>query len=502
MNNAWPLLSLCVLWPLFGAITMPLAARWQACRAWAVSVTLFELLLTVGVVVGFDAEQLGWQWQEQRAWVDSLHIQYQLAVDGLSVFLLPATALVTLLGVLASWRQSCQQSWGFWACLLMLEAATLGVLTATDLILFFFCWELTLPPIALLVARWGIGPQRVFAATQYTLLMLFGGAALLMAIALLALNHAEVHQGQLSFSLPVLLETPIAANLQAIVLLLLGLAFAIKAPLPPFHHWLSTLAMQAPPVLTAMLLGMKLGVYGIVRLLIPLLPEAVATYRGAISVWALVAVLYAALLAIRQHNLRSVLAYASVSHVGLVVLALMTLNVQAWQGAVMQLLNFALIAASLMVMAGMLEQRFASTEYLHLGGLARVMPRFTGLFFLLAFASLGVPGSSGLVAEWLMLLGIMQVYPLLVGLVLLAAILAAAYMVQALRQIFWGPLRLSVRYLNHDLQAYEWVALLPSTLLLIGLGCWPDWLLRYQAPAVEYWLGLLKPVIVAAGIRN
>ena len=495
MNNGWPWLSLCLLWPLIGAALLPWMVRWQACRIWVLLVTVLEIGLTQGVLYGFDPSDAGWQFQQQSEWIGSLHIYFQLAVDGVSVWLLSGTAWLTFMVTMASWRHPAARSWGYWVCILMLEAATVGVLTATDLVLFFFCWELTLPPIALLIARWGIGPQRTFAATQYTLLMLFGGVALLAAIALLALNHAQAHQGQLSFSLPELLATPIDPVLQQCLLALLLLAFAVKAPLPPFHQWLPTVALQAPPVLTALLMGMKLGLYGLLRLLLPLLPDAVLAYRGPLAVWGVVTLLYAALLALRQNNLRSLLAYASVSHVGLVVLALLSLNLQGWQGASMQLLNFTWVASALMLMAGMLEQRFGSNEWLHLGGLARVMPRFSFLFFIFVFASLGVPGSSSLVAELLMLLGIAQTYPLLAGIVLLVGILAAAYLLTYVRQAFWGPVRYPALQLTEDLQSNEWAALLPALFMLLLLGCWPGVLLSYQTPALERWLALIQALM-------
>ncbi len=492
MLNNLPLLSLCWLWPLLAALLLVLIRETEWLKRWLLLAALIELLLTLLVVWQFNPADAGWQLQEQRLWISSLNIHYQLAVDGISVGFLPATALLTLMVVLAGWHAEPRLPRLHFGLLLALQAATVGVFIATDLVLFFVFWELTLPPIALLIGLWGQGSERLFAASLYTLTMLAGGVLLLFAIVLLAINHADLHQGALSFSLPDLLATPLTLARQHWLFGLLFLGFAVKAPLPPFHSWLPVVAMQGPTQLTAVLLGLKLGLYGLIRFAIPLAPQAAEQHSDALAVLGVVTLVYAALLALRQTNLRSLLAYASISHVGLVLLALAAFNQQAMQGAVMQLLNFALIAASLMLLAGMLYQRFGSNDLLHLGGLAKPLPRMATLFFALVFAGLGIPGSSGFVAELLMLLGIAQDFPVLAAVVLFSALLAAAYWLNYLQQAFWGPLKQPALAATGDLLPNE-AALLSIALLLILLGgLLPQLLLTTQAPAIAAWLQLIK----------
>ncbi len=488
MNDSLPLLSLCLVWPLLGAVSIAVLSNRDLAKRWALAVAGIELLLTLLVAFYFDPEDSSWQLQETYRWLPSLNIQYQLAVDGISVWFLPLTALLTLMTMQASWQNVQSLTRLHLALILLLESVTIGVFTATDLVLFFLFWELTLPPIFLLIGLWGIGAERRQAANKYTLFMLFGGAPLLFAIILLAQNYAQQHGGVWSFSLPELLATPIDLALQQLVFALLLLGFAVKAPLLPFHTWLPTVAMQAPTHLTALLVGLKLGIYGIIRFALPLAPQAAFEYRWLLAIIGAITLVYAALIALRQTNLRRLLAYASISHVGMVVMAIAAFNQQALQGAVMQLLNFGLIASSLMLLAGMIEQRLGSNELVHLGGLAKPLPRLTTLFFLFALASIGVPGSNGFVAELLMLLGVVEGLPVLSFVALFAAVLGAGYLLNYIRQGFWGPVVQVDVQRSQDLLPRELLLLIVPALLVLLLGLMPQGLLANQSLAVIGWL--------------
>lgn len=492
MIDNLPLLSLCLLWPALGACSLLFVRDCRAAKLLTALVAGLELIWTGLAVYCFDAGKGGFQLQEELPWIPSLNIHYQLGIDGISILFLPLTALLTLVAVLASWNNVQRLQRFQLAAMLVLESATIGVFCALDLVLFFLFWELTLPPIFFLIGLWGIGAERRHAAMKYTLYMLFGGVPLLFAIIMLALNHAHYSGGgvpaDLAFSLPLLLNTPMAGQFQTLIFLLLMLGFAVKAPLPPFHSWLPTVAIEAPAFLTALLVGLKLGIYGILRFAIPLAPQAALQQRWVLAIVGAITLIYAALIALRQTNLRRLLAYASISHVGLVILGIAAFNQQGLQGALLQLLNFTVVAGSLMLMAGMIQQRLGGTDLLQLGGLARPMPRMTALFFLFGLSSIGVPGTNGFPAELFTLLGILQAYPALAIVALFGAVLAAAYMLGFIRQAFFGPIVHEPVRRTSDLLPRELAALAVPALLVLALGVCPQWLQNCNEATLSAWL--------------
>lgn len=490
MNNL-PLLSVCLFWPVLGALLLALVKDAARARWLALGVAGAELVWGLLVLWRFQPEMSGFQMLEDHSWIAGLNIRYLLGVDGISVAFIPMTALLTLMAIGAGWRAVDDMPRFHFALLLLLESATVGVFTALDLALFFLFWELTLPPLFFLIGLWGQGAGRRQAAMKYTLYMLCGGVPLLFGFTLLALAHVQI-AGALSFSLPVLLAEAASGVNQTAIFCLLLLGFAVKAPLPPFHTWLPSIALEAPAQVAALLTGLKLGLYGIVRFAIPLAPAAAWEHRWMLAVWGAATLVYAGLIALRQTNLRRLLAYASVSHVGLVLLGIATFSEQGLQGAMMQLLNFAVVAASLMLMAGMLQQRLGSNELLDLGGLAKPMPRLTALFFLFALSSIGVPGTNGFPAELLLFLAVVQAYPALALPAVFAAVLGAAYLLGFIRRGFWGPLVHPAVVRCQDLLGRELRLLAVPALLVLLLGLAPQVLLALQQAAIQSWLQLLR----------
>lgn len=492
MTDHFPLLSLCLIWPLLGALFLGLAKNPLQAKRLCLLVAGAELLFCLLVVAGFNPNFGGFQFQEDLLWIPGLNVHYLLGIDGISVLFLPMTAWVTLMAILFGWNSIGQLNRFHLALLLALESITIGVFTALDLLLFFLFWELTLPPLFFLIGLWGMGAERRYAAMKYTLYMLFGGVPLLFGIILLALNHAQLAGGALpqalSFSLPILLQTPVAGDLQNLIFLLLMLGFAAKAPLMPFHTWLPTLAMEAPAQITALLTALKLGVYGIVRFAVPLAPAAASEHRWLLAIIGAITLVYAGLIALQQTNLRRLLAYSSVSHVGLVLIGVASLTLHGLQGAIMQLLNFSVVASSLMLIAGMLQQRLGSSELAHLGGLAKPMPRLTVLFFLFALSSIGLPLTSGFPAELLLLLGALQSFPALALVALFTAVVAAAYILGFVRRGLFGPITQQTVARLQDLRPREIVILAIPAMLVLWLGCYPQWLLNQQEKTLAFWL--------------
>jgi NADH-quinone oxidoreductase subunit M len=495
-ESTFPILSLVIILPLLGAIVTWATRSTKLAKNIALTIASIELALTLLIALQlFDTSNGNFQLVENYSWIPLLNIEYLIGVDGISVLFLPMTALLTIMAIIASWNSIQYIPRFHFAFLLALEAATIGVFTALDTTLFFLFWELTLPPFFFLIGLWGVGSQRRNAAMKYVLYMLFGGASLLFAIVILAINHATAVGGtipqDLSFSLPILLETPLADNLQTLVFLLLLLGFSFKAPLVPFHSWLPTAAMEGPIHVTAILTGLKLGVYGILRFAMPLAPTAAVEYSWLLGVLGAITLLYGALIALHQTNLRRLLAYASISHVGLVIIGISSLNIQGIQGAIFQLLNFTLISSSLMLVAGFIHHRLGSTESIHLGGLAKVMPRLTCFYFLFALASIGMPGTNGFPAELLLIISALITHPSLGIAALIGVVLSAAYMLTFTRRAFFGPITHTSVNLAQDLLPRELILLCIPALLILGLGFFPDFILNINYMASEAWLSQL-----------
>jgi len=488
------LLSLSIILPLVGALCAGLARNDGVAKKTVLAFAGLELVLTLAVLARFHANQDGFQMQESYPWIPSLNSQIELGIDGLSVLFLPMTGLLTLLAVLSAWN--CPGNRGQLALLLVLEALTVGMYSALDMLLFYAFWQMSLPAIFFLIGLGGASPTKRSSASKCFLFMTAGGAPLLMATVLLAINHATQHltklfPDQLSFSLPQLLETPLSDSLQSWVFLLLLAAFIIKAPLVPLHTWLPATAMDAPVAASALLIGLNLGGYGIIRFAMPLAPSAAVEYHWVVGMLGAVSLTYAALVALQQSNLRRVLAFANISQTGLAVIGLASLNMQGIQGALLQLLNISLTGGSLILIAGMIRERLGSTERCHLGGLANIMPRLSGCYLLFACASIGLPLSSGFPAELLLILGSLTGHPSLGVIALAGVVLAAAYTVTAYHQAFLGPSRHPALPQLPDLRPREWAVLAVPGLLVLLFGLWPNLVLGINKTSAETWMARL-----------
>ena len=490
-------LSLLLLVYPLGALLVWLAPRPDQARHVALAAHLAGLSLALWVLERFDPSLAGFQMVARSSWIPGLHIDYAVGVDGLSVLFLPATALLFLGVLLVSWHgaQGGVQAEGprlprLYHSLLLLQAgATLGIFSAVDTLMFFLFWELSLVPFYFLVGFWGSGPQRGYAATKYTLVMFAGGVPLLFGFLLLAFNHAEVTGAGLSFDLATLLNTPLPDALEQVVFLLLLLGFAVKTPVFPLHTWLPLVAMEGPAPVVALLTGLKLGAYGLIRFAVPLAPEAAHELQWLLVGLGVVGMLFGAVAALAQTNLRAMLAYSSLSHVGLVVLGVAAFNLQGLQGAVLQLVNFSLISGGLFLIAALVQQRLGSTDLLALGGAARTMPILASLFLFLGLASLGLPGTSGFPAELLILVGLFQAHAGSALAALFAMVLGAGYFLNLYRRAFQGPVRHPAVARAGDLGRRERLLLLVFAGLVLVFGAYPAPLLELVQPAAQAWLG-------------
>lgn len=500
LEIGFPLLSLIIFLPLLGAIITIVIRDAELAKLSALTFAALELILTLLALYLFDKTSGDFQLTEKLAWIPFLNIEYLLGVDGISILFLPLSSLLTVTVILASWNAISHNQHFHFALILALQGITAGVFTALDMMLFFFFWELTLPPLFFLIGLWGIGAQRRQAAMKYTLFMLAGGGPLLLAIVIMAANHATQVGGNfpqdLSFSLIALLETPLPAEKQTLVFVLLLFGFAFKAPLFPFHTWLPSTAMEGPTHIIALLTGLKLGVYGILRFAMPLAPAAAVEFSWILSLFGAATLIYGGLIALQQTNLRRLLAYASISHVGMVVVGVASLNMQGIQGAIFQLLNFTLIASSLMLIAGFIQRRLGSTDTVHLGGLAKVMPKLTYFYFIFALASFGIPGTSGFPAELLIIIGALTSHTVFGTAVLAGAILGATYMLTFTRHAFFGQVTHAAVSHVQDLKFREFFLLCMPAVLILFFGFYPNAILSINQIASEIWLARFLPAPV------
>ena len=490
---AWPLLSILLALPVAGALLTALLRRAPWAQWIALGTATSTLLCALLIVAAFDRADPDFQLLDSAEWVSGLNVRYLVGVDGLSLLFLPATALLFCGAIVAGWRVRAAASplapGLYFALLLLLEAATLGVFCALDSILFFFCWEFTLLPLYFLVSLWGTGAGRQAAAVRYFLVMLAGGVPLLFG--LLALVFGQAAGGALAFDLPTLLATPLPESRQYLVFLLLLVGFGVKVPLVPLHTWLPSLAMGAPAAVTALLVGLKLGAYGLIRFAIPLAPIAARDLHWLLAGFGTVAILYGGVAALAQSNLRSVLAYASLAHVGLVLLGLAAFSVSALQGVLLQLLNFSLAAGGSFLALAFLQRRTASTDISQLGGLLRSMPVLSGFFLLFGLAGIGLPGTSGFPGELLIIVAALHTHTGAGLAALFGMVLAAAGFLAPFRQAFLGPTRNPDVADADDLLPREVAVLLVPGLLILAIGVYPLPVLELIRPAAEAWVAAL-----------
>ncbi len=474
-----PLLSLLVLLPLLGGALLWLLPARRARQVAAV--TMFGvLLLATWLLALYDPAGPRFQLLDRLPWLPDIGVHWLLAVDGLSVLFLPATGLLFLGALVASWNAVGEAQRLFYSLLLLLQTATLGIFCAIDLVLFFVFWEISLVPVYFLLARWGVVADAPKVAARYVLIMLAGGFPLLLAFVMLGGVAG-------SFDLTTLLDRPADDGVQRIVLVLMLIGFGLKVPLVPLHTWLPQFALAAPGSLTAVLIGLKVGVYGLVRFAIPLAPDAAQDWHWLLAGLGTLTLIYGAVGVLAHSNLRVGLAYASICHVGLAVLGLSTLSEQGVQGAVSLLLSFTVATGGAMLLLEFLRQRTGSTDIHALGGAARTMPLLASGVLICGLAGVGMPGTSSFPAEFLLILSILERYTgagmaALFGLAIAAGAFLALY-----RKAFFGPVTRSTVAQAEDLRPREWVVLVVLIALIAGIGIYPAPWLDIVRPAAEAW---------------
>jgi len=416
------------------------------------------------------------------------------------------TALLTVLIVLYSWDTVRHQAKAYFMALLAFESATLGIFLSIDLILFFVFWELMLIPSYFLIKLWGPGVERHYAALKYVLYTLLGSVFMLVGIILLDLNYhdwAVIHHVDppYTFDLLELLTVPIPLNQQLLIFWLVFLGLAFKAPLFPFHTWLPDALLEGPIGVAVMLAGIKLGTYGFIRFSLPLLPEASRseTVVAVLMTLAVAAIIYGAIIALIQPDLRRLLAYSSISHLGFVVLGLFALNFQGLQGSLLTMINLGFSTAGLFFLAGFLYARRYTTRLAAFGGLARRVPLLATFFLIIGLASIGLPGTNGFVGEFLILLGAFKANWIYAAVAVTGVIFGAAYFLWYYERAMFGPLVEGVQSLA-DLNAREKLICVALCVMIFWIGLYPAPFLNMMNPSIQAVVDRLerKPAVAAA----
>jgi NADH-quinone oxidoreductase subunit M len=486
----FPWLSLLILILPLGALITGLM-RGKEARWAALTTAIIVFILSCIILIKFDPQQAGFQFVEVSPWMPSLGIYYRLGIDGLAVLFLPFTAILFIMVILASWNAIRTLPRLYFALLLLLECTMLGIFTSLDTILFFLFWELTLAPLFFLISLWGSGANRRYAAVKYTLFMLIGGLPILLGFVVMALQQPHI-----SFSYLDLLQTSRSYGVQVTVFFLLLLGFGVKVPLFPLHTWLPVVVQEGPASVGALLTGLKVGAYAILRFVIPLSPQAAYDFQWVLVGLGMIGLLYGAVAALGQTSLRRMLAFSSLSHVGLVIIGIATFSLQGMQGSIFQLLNFALISSGLFLITGFLHQRTGSTELLSLGGIAKSMPLLASFFLLLGVASLGMPLTSGFPAEFLLLMSILDTFTGAGLVVLFVVILGAAYFLNFYRKGFLGVPRHDIIRDSPDLKKRELFILSFLTSLVILLGLFPQVIISLLDTSALTWVRLTPQIIL------
>ena len=485
-----PLLSLSWLLPLAGAVVLLCLGNADGRRDGLVRwltliVSLLTFLVTAALWAGFDPASADFQFVERRTWIPAFGIDYYVGVDGISLLLVVLTGFLTPIALLSSWGSIERKVKEFSIFMLALEAAMIGVFISLDLFLFYVFWDAMLIPMYFLIGIWGYD-QRVYAAIKFMLYTMAGSVLMLIAILGLAYMHSTA-TGVYSFDLLKLYTLEIPFQTQMWFFLAFTVAFAIKVPLFPFHTWLPDAHVQAPTAGSVILAGvlLKMGTYGLLRFSFPLFPAAAAYFAPWLALLAVIGIIYGALVAMVQPDMKKLVAYSSVSHLGFVVLGICAMNAQGVQGALYQMLAHGISTGGLFLIVGMLSDRRHTRLISEYGGLKSVMPRLSAAFMIITLASIGLPGLNGFVGEFLILLGAFRWDPRFVIAAGLGVILSAVYMLWMLQRVFYGEVRNEENEKLPDLLPREWASVIPLCALALIMGIFPTLFLRPMEASVQ-----------------
>jgi len=479
------ILSIITFTPAVGGILILFFNRShvRSIRTFALIISVLTFVFALHLVAHFDTISADYQFRVDIPWIPSLGVHYQMGVDGISLFLILLTALLTPLSIIAS-HSITDRPKEYFLFMLMLETGVIGVFAALDLFLFYVFWEVMLIPMYFLIGVWG-GDRRIYAAMKFVLYTMVGSVLMLVAIIALYLLNGKA-SGIFTFSYPQILASIMSHRLvltpatELYLFVAFFLAFAIKVPLFPFHTWLPDAHVEAPTAGSVLLAGvlLKMGTYGLVRFSLPLFPTMSHLFAPIISLLAVVGIIYGALVAMVQPDLKKLVAYSSVSHMGFIVLGIFSFSQQGMEGAIYQMLNHGVSTGALFLLVGIIYERRHTRLIEEFGGLAHRMPVYAAFFLIVTLSSIGLPGLNGFVGEFLVLLGTFGANKPRAVIAAIGVILSAVYMLWMFQRVIWGELTNDKNRTLRDLFGYERAMLVPLLILIFWMGMYSNHFLR------------------------
>jgi NADH-quinone oxidoreductase subunit M len=484
--DSW-ILTVLTFFPMLGVLILLLVdkGRHNAIRTVALIVSLLNALFSLYVYFGFAADSSAMQFSVNKTWIATLGISYHLGIDGISLFLVLLTTFLTPLAILSSWSAITEKVKGFFISMLFLETGMIGVFVALDLFLFYVFWELMLVPMYFLIGIWG-GPRRIYATIKFVLFTMTGSLLMLVAILVLYfMNHS--YTGAYTFDLLEITKLPLPLGAQFWLFFAFALAFAIKVPMFPFHTWLPDAHVEAPTAGSVILAGvlLKMGTYGFLRFCLPLFPNAFMDYVPLFSVLAIIGILYGALVSIRQDDVKSLVAFSSVSHLGFVMLGLFALNLQGMEGGILQMINHGISTGALFLIVGMIYERRHTRLIVDFGGVSKKMPVFAAFFMIVALSSIGLPGTNGFVGEFTILLGTFKSNVAYAVFAAVGIIFAAVYMLWMYQRVMFGKVTNPENEKLKDINWREKIVLIPLILAIFWIGVYPKPFFARMEPSVK-----------------
>lgn len=492
------ILSVLTFLPLVGAVAILLMDKRSAglIKGWAFTVAVANLAISLPLWWLFDPSNPGMQFVEKYSWIPSLGIEYHLGIDGISLLLVLLSTFLSVICIAASWSVE-KRIKEYMFFFLALETGMIGALTSLDVFLFYIFWEAMLIPMYFLIGVWG-GKERVYAAVKFFIFTMVG--SLLMLVAIIALYFLNIEAGnEATFSILELYKLHLAPNVQFWMFAAFCLAFAIKVPMFPVHTWLPDAHTQAPTAGSVILAGvlLKMGTYGFLRFAMPLFPNAVVEFTPFMMTLAVIGIIYGALVAMVQKDVKKLVAYSSVSHLGYVMLGIFALNPQGVVGGLYQSLNHGISTGALFLLVGVIYERRHTRMIEDFGGLAKSMPFYAAIFMVITMSSIGLPGLNGFVGEFLIMLGAFMTNKLAAIFAASGVILAAGYMLWMYRRVFFGELDKEENKNLQDLTKLEWAYLLPMVVFAFWMGIYPGSFTGKMDATVNQWLANMENKKVA-----
>ena len=489
MNCDCPILTIVTFLPLFGAIILLFinGEKQERIKRVALAIAVIDFIISLPLFFLFKSDTSEFQFVQNVPWIKEFGISYHVGIDGISLFLFLLTSFLSLICILASWNIK-DRIKEYMIAMLILQTGMLGVFISLDLFLFYTFWELMLIPMYLIIGVWG-GPRRIYATIKFFVYTMAGSVLMLIAIIFLYFMHHKA-TGEYTFDLLKIYNLDIPLGAQFWLFLAFFFAFAIKVPMFPFHTWLPDAHVEAPTAGSVILAGvlLKMGTYGFVRFSLPLFPYASHQFVPLITWLAVAGIIYGALVAMVQEDLKKLVAYSSVSHLGFVILGIFVFNVQGMEGGILQMINHGLSTGALFLIVGMLYERRHTRLIADYGGVTKKMPIFAIFFMVATLSSIGLPGLNGFVGEFLVLLGTFKSNVLLAVIATTGVILSACYMLWMFQRVMFNKITNPENNKLKDINKRELALLLPITILIFWIGIYPKPILSRMDASVNHLL--------------